>query len=374
MRTHTPRTGARQARHAGAPRRAAAGLAAALTLTLAACAADDADDTADGPDGDGSGTGGGTLTVVTHDSFALSQELLDRFEEESGYDVTYAAPGDAGTLVNQLVLTKGSPIGDVVYGIDTTFAGRALAEDVLAEYRPEALDAQAVEQFAADDSGRLTPVDYGDVCLNADLAWFEENGQAMPETLEDLTDPAYRDLLVVSNPATSSPGLSFLAATVAEFGEDGYLDYWTRLSDNGLLVARDWTEAYSVQFSGSAGEGPRPLVLSYSTSPAFEVVDGAARTTSLLGTCFRQVEYAGVVAGTQNEAGARAFVDFLLTPEVQADIPGQMFMYPVRPDVEMPAEWVEFAPLSDDPHTLAPAEISEGREQWIRDWTDTVLG
>lgn len=347
------------------PRRAAAtGLAALLTLTLAACAS--------GGDGGDDGAASDTLTVVTHDSFALDQELLDAFAADSGYTVSYVAPGDAGTLVNQLALTKDSPIGDVVFGIDTTFAGRAVAEGVLAAYRPDALPAEVAEQYGVEGD-LLTPVDYGDVCLNADLGWFETNGVALPETLEDLTDPAYRDLLVVSNPATSSPGLSFLIATVAEFGEDGYLDFWRALNDNGLLVARDWTEAYSVQFSGSSGEGPRPLVLSYSTSPAFEVVDGQARTTSLLGTCFRQVEYAGVVAGG-NEEGARAFVDFLLTPEVQADIPGQMYMYPAMPDVELPAEWVEFAPLAPEPHTMGVAEISESRETWIRDWTDTVLG
>ena len=343
-------------------------LAAALALTLAGCGSATSGDDATGT------TTPGTLTVVTHDSFALSQELLDRFAAESGLTVSYVAPGDAGTVVNQLVLTKDSPIGDVVFGIDTTFAGRALDEGVLAEYRPAALDADTAERFRADDTGRLTPIDYGDVCLNADVAWFEERTIALPETLEDLTDPAYRDLLVVSNPATSSPGLAFLAATVAEFGEAGYLDYWARLDDNGLQVARDWTEAYTVEFSGSSGAGPRPLVLSYSTSPAFEVVDGAARTTSLLGTCFRQVEYAGVVAGAQNTEGAQKFIDFLLSADVQGDIPGEMYMYPVQPDVELPEEWVAFAPLSPDPHTLDVAEISQGRERWIRDWTDTVLG
>ncbi|WP_232549083.1 thiamine ABC transporter substrate binding subunit [Propioniciclava soli] len=315
-----------------------------------------------------------TLTVVTHDSFALSQELLDEFAAQTGYTVTYVAPGDAGSLTNQLVLTKDSPLGDVVFGIDNTFAGRALDEDVVVPYVAEALPEQEAATFAADDTHRLTPIDFGDVCINADLAWFAEHELGVPTTLEDLADPAYRDLLVVSSPATSSPGLAFLIATVEAQGEDGYLDYWQRLRDNGLLVAQDWTEAYTVQFSGSSGQGPRPLVLSYATSPSFEVVDGATHTGALLGTCFRQVEYAGVIAGAQNEVGAQKFIEFLLSDAVQADIPEQMYMYPVQRSVELPAEWVEFAPLAQRPYTMTPEAITEGRDTWIRDWATTVIG
>ncbi|MDO5533333.1 MAG: thiamine ABC transporter substrate-binding protein [Propionibacteriaceae bacterium] len=317
--------------------------------------------------------GGGALTVVTHDSFSLSDELVAQFETDSGLDVTFVAPGDAGTLTNQLVLTKGSPLGDVVFGIDNTFAGRALAEGVIAPSSPQGLPDADAQALQADDSGRLVPIDFGDVCLNADTAWFEANGKAVPATLDDLVKPEYSDLLVVSNPASSSPGLAFLTATVGAKGE-GWVDYWTQLKDNGLLVAKDWTEAYSVQFSGSAGKGPRPLVLSYATSPAFEVVDGEAPTQALLGTCFRQVEYAGVIEGAANPDGAQQFIEFLLSPEVQADIPGEMYMYPAVRSTELPEEWVTFAPLSEDPFTVPADEIAANRDAWIRTWTSTVIG
>lgn len=319
-------------------------------------------------------TESGTLTVVTHDSFALSQSLLDQFAAETGYTVTYVAPGDAGSLTNQLVLTKDSPLGDVVYGIDNTFAGRALAEDVVVPYQPTGLEESERTTFAADETNRLTPIDYGDVCINADLAWFTEHGLEVPTTLDDLVKPEYRDLLVVSNPAASSPGLAFLVETVAAKGEDGYLAYWQQLKDNGVLVAQDWTEAYSVQFSGSAGKGPRPLALSYATSPAFEVVDGETHTGALLGTCFRQVEYAGVIAGAQNAVGAQRFIEFLVSDEVQADIPEQMYMYPVKHGVELPEEWVQFAPLARRPYTMSAEEITAGRDTWVRDWATTVIG
>ena len=316
-----------------------------------------------------------TLTVVTHSSFNVSQELLDQFAAETGYTVTYTAPGDAGSLVNQLVLTKDSPLGDVVYGIDNTFAGRALAEGVLVPYEAEGLDAVTAGTFAADDTARLTPIDFGDVCVNADLGWFEQRGLALPATLDDLAKPEYRDLLVVSNAATSSPGLAFLAATVAAKGEDGYLAYWQQLKDNGVLVANDWTEAYTVQFSAGGGNGPRPLALSYSTSPAFTVSEDKQSTSTgaLPGTCFRQVEYAGVIAGAQNEVSAQTFIEFMLSHDVQADIPGEMYMYPVVKETELPEEWVRFAPLADKPYTLTAAELSDGRDRWIRAWTAAVL-
>ena len=341
----------------------AAALAAALALT--GCSSSAASTPSSAP---------ATLTVVTHDSFNVSPDLLASFEKSSGLKVTYVAPGDAGTLVNQLVLTKDSPLGDVVYGIDNTFAGRALSEQVTTPYATSALPAADAAALKADDSNRLTPIDFGDVCVNADTAWFAAHNLAVPQTLDDLTKAEYKDLLVVPNAASSSPGMAFLTATVGAKGDPGYLDYWTALKNNGVLVAKDWTETYSVQFSGSAGKGPRPLALSYSTSPASEVVDGASGTQALLGTCFRQVEYAGVIAGAKNPEGAQKFIDFMLSADVQADIPGQMYMYPAVRSTQLPAEWVQFAPLSDAPHTVPAATISADRDRWIRDWTATVVG
>lgn len=309
------------------------------------------------------------LRVVTHDSFHLSDGLLADFEERTGYTVEHITPGDAGALVNQLVLTRDNPLGDVVYGIDNSFAARAVEEDVLEPYRsPDAVET------AFDDA--LTAVDFGDVCVNVDHEWFAAEGVPEPETLADLADPAYADLLVVTNPATSSPGLAFLLATVAAFGEDGWEDYWRDLTANGVRVVEGWSDAYYVDFSGSEGAGPRPLALSYSSSPAAEVPeDGSApRTGALLDTCFRQTEYAGVLRGARNVEGAREFVDFLLSPDVQADIPGSMYMYPVLQGIELPAEWAAHAPASDAPHELAPEEITENRDRWVETWTEIVVG
>ncbi len=312
-----------------------------------------------------------TLTVVTHDSFALPDELKAKFAEESGLDVTYVAPGDGGALVNQLILTKDAPLGDVVYGIDNSFSSRAVQEGIIADYDTPALPPSAT-QFDETD---LTPIDFGDVCINADLQWFSENDLQVPTTLDDLVKPEYKDLLVVTNPASSSPGLSFLLATIAAKGDGAHLDYWSQLVDNGVSVVQSWSDAYYTEFSGADGEGPRPLVVSYATSPAYTISeDGQESTTvALLGTCFRQVEYAGVLEGAQNQEGARQFIDFLLSDEVQASIPENMYMYPVT-DVELPQEWVDFAPLSKQTLTLDPSETSANRDTWIKDWTAKVIG
>ncbi|MBC7309109.1 MAG: thiamine ABC transporter substrate-binding protein [Actinomycetales bacterium] len=342
--------------------------AGALAVSLVACGSgtDEPGPDAGGGATDGALTESDTLTVLTHSSFALPDELKKKFEEETGYTVTYTAPGDAGALVNQLVLTKDSPLGDVVYGVDNTFASRANDAGVLSPYESEA--GSPDESLAA---ANLTPINLGDVCINADKEWFAEHDLEIPATLDDLTKPEYRDLLVVSSPASSSPGLSFLIATIGAKGE-GWLDYWRALDDNGLLVVSGWTEAYYTEFSGADGEGPRPLVLSYSTSPAFTVQDGGSTTEALLDTCFRQVEYAGVITGAQNEVGARAFIDFLLSPEVQAAIPENMYMYPVVADTPLPEEWERFAPLSDHPISVSQEEIGANRDQWIKDWTAAI--
>lgn len=353
--------------------------AGALTvLALAGCSAIGADDGSDGATGDATGASGGTVTLVTHDSFALSDGILAQFEEETGLTVKQVAPGDGGALVNQLVLTKENPLGDLVYGIDTTFASRAIDEGVLQPYNSGAPAAADAAQHAVpdDDEGLLTAVDLGDVCLNVDHAWFAERGVPEPVTLEDLTKPEYKDLLVVTNPATSSPGLAFLVGTAARFGSVQYKDYWARLRDNGVKVAEGWSDAYYTDFSGADGKGPRPIVLSYASSPPSTVPEGGDEPTTgaLLETCTRQVEYAGVLAGAENVEGAQRLLDFLLSDAVQADIPGSMYMYPVSSAVDLPAEWEKWAPLATDPAPIHPKDIEANRETWIAEWTDIVIG
>lgn len=316
--------------------------------------------------------GARTVQLLTHDSFAMDEQVVADFEASSGITLDVRALGDAGALTNQLALTVDDPLGDVAYGVDSTFATRALDAGVFA---PVPVDAPGTERYAVDDTGRLHPVDVGDVCVNADPAALAARGVPEPRGLADLAGPAYRDLLVVEDPATSSPGLAFLLATVEEFGEDGWPDFWRRLRDNGVQVVSGWEEAYTREFSGSSGAGPRPLVVSYASSPAAEVgEDGAPRTRALLDTCYRQVEHAGVLAGSDAGDDARAVVEFLLSEPFQAQVPEQMYVYPARDGVALPASWAVAAPLPADPAELPPAAVQANRERWVEQWRDLVLG
>lgn len=310
------------------------------------------------------------VTLVTHESFELPKELQEQFEKDTGYRLKISKLADAGTLTNQLVLTKDDPVGDVVFGIDNAFATRAIEEGVFDAYAPE-LPAGAEEyELPGDDDDALTPVDTGAVCVNVDSAWFREQGVPEPQTLDDLTKPAYRDLFVVPAASTSSPGLAFLLATIGRYGDD-WADYWKRLTANGTKVVKGWTEAYFEDFTFSGGD--RPIVVSYDSSPAFTLDKAGKRTSTraLLDGCFRQVEYAGVLEseGTNTE-GAHAVVDWLLSPEVQAALPSSMYVFPVADDVELPAEWAKFAKRPDQTEQVDPAEVAEKRKAWLEEWTD----
>jgi thiamine transport system substrate-binding protein len=337
-------------------RRTIAALTAALALVAAGCSA----------------SPGGSLTVVAHDFFAVTPAVLDAFTAETGIQVTVLRGGDAGIVVNQAVLTAGNPVGDVLFGVDTTLASRALDAGVFDPYLSP-LVARVPTEYRIDS--RLTPIDVGDVCVNYDLAAFGPD-LPPPATLRDLTDPRYAGMLVVEDPSISSPGLAFLLATIAEFGESGdytWQDYWTDLRANGVVIAPDWGTAYYGRFSGSGGD--LPLVVSYSTSPDAEVAFAdppidSATTAVLTDGCFRQVEYAGVLAGAAHPREARRFIDFMLGLSFQEDVPGQMFVYPVRPDAALP-DWFQ-APPVDSLH-LDPAVIEANRDRWVAEWTDLVL-
>jgi thiamine transport system substrate-binding protein len=308
------------------------------------------------------------VVIATHDSWAAPKGLIKQFERETGYDVTILPSGDAGELTNKLVLTKDSPIADGVYGIDNTFASRAIDENVFAIYHSGVLPKGEFD--LEEGSEFLTPVDQSDVCVNIDEVWFEREGVAPPTTLEDLTDPTYRGLFVTPGAATSSPGLAFLLATIGEYGEE-WTDYWTRLMDNGAKLAADWEDAYYVDFTQGGGDGARPIVLSYASSPPFTIPQGAKQptTSALLDTCFRQVEYAGVLDDAANPEGARAFIDFLVSRQFQESLPDSMYVFPVDPEAKLPALWAKWAKPSPEPLEVDPADIAEHRAEWLTEWS-----
>jgi len=338
----------------------------AVALLAAACGDDGDQTTADAPDS----SPPTSITLVTHDSFALSDGVLDGFTERTGIEVELLSSGDAGQMVSEAILTAGNPLGDVMFGVDNTFLQRALDAELFVPHESPAL-ADVPDEFELDDEHRVTPIDYGDVCVNY---WIDEV-DASPQTLDDLVDPSYAGQLVVQNPETSSPGLAFLLATIA--GTDDWESFWTRLRDNDVLVTPGWTEAYTVEFT--AGGGDRPLVVSYASSPPVEVLFAEpaideAPTGVLLDSCFRQIEFAGILSGTEHAAEAAELIDYLLGPEVQGDLPLQMFVFPVVEDTELPEVFVEHARIADDPLVIAPEEIEANRDAWTERWNEIVLG
>jgi thiamine transport system substrate-binding protein len=320
-----------------------------------------------------------TLTVMTHDSFAMSEDLKTAFEQEHNVTLQFLASGDVGEALGKAILSAGQPLADVFYGVDNTFLSRALNENIFEPYASPLLSDIPAE-FKLDDQNRALPVDYGDVCLNYDKAYFAEHSIAPPANLEDLLKPEYKDLTVVENPATSSPGLAFLLATVGHFGEAGYLDYWTALRGNGVEVVNDWETAYYTEFSGSSGQGPRPIVVSYGSSPPFEVIyaetppaDAPTGAVTGAGSCFRQIEFVGILAGTPNRDLAEAWVDYMLSTAFQEDMPLQMYVFPVNQNAKLDETFQKYLAVPDAPATVDPQAIADKREAWIEAWTTAVL-
>ncbi|MFI9343747.1 thiamine ABC transporter substrate binding subunit [Streptomyces sp. NPDC052773] len=357
-------------------------------VTLSACGSSDGDQAS------GGGSGSKTVTLVSHNSWAVSKDVLAAFEKKSGYKVKVLEDGDAGQAVNKAILTKDNPQGDVFFGVDNTLLSRALDNGLFQPYEPKGSDRILPEYRADEAKHRVTPVDTGDICVNYDKAYFAEKKLTPPDSFDDLVKPQYKNLLVTENPATSSPGLGFLLGTAAKYGDGGtsrsseaesgggWQDYWKKLKANGVKVVDGWEQAYNEEFSGSAGgkkaKADRPLVVSYASSPPAEVIYAdpkpkTAPTGVAEGTCFRQVEYAGLLSNAGNPEGGKALLDFLIGKEFQDDMPLNMFVYPVREGAQVPEEFVKYGPQAEDPETMDPAKIADNRDDWVKSWTSLVL-
>jgi thiamine transport system substrate-binding protein len=336
---------------------------ALITTLAAACGGDDDNE----------------LVIMTHDSFDISEAVIQEFELANDATVVIQKAGDAGEALVRAILEKGNPSADLLYGIDNTYLGRALDQDIFDTYEPDLLDTVPA-RFILDDTGHVTPIDYGYVNLNYDVAALAELGLSPPTTLEELTTSAWEGQLVVQNPASSSPGLAFLIATVDYFGEDDnydYLDFWRDLKENGLLVKDGWSDAYYTDFTPYGGD--RSLVVSYATSPAAEVFFAATPidvppTGNVLidKATFLQIEGIGILKGANSKNLAKKFIDYALGLRFQEDFPDKMFVYPVNEDAETP-DFFKFAEEPTRPADISAREIGEKRESWIQAWTEVVL-
>jgi thiamine transport system substrate-binding protein len=341
-------------------------LTLAVALVLTACSGDEQSETPE------------TLTLIAHDSFANGAEeagAFAAFTGTTGIDVEILAAGDAGTLVNRAVLSKDNPLGDVLFGIDDTFLSRAIDEEIFQPF--ESTNIETVPDDLRQEDDLVTPIDFGDVCFNYDKAWFEENDVEVPDDLNDLTDPEYAENVTVEHPATSSPGLAFLLATVDAFGEEGWLDWWQQMRDGGINVANDWDTAYYSDFTQYGGDSP--IVMSYASSPPAEVIFAeeppeSAPTGVIESGCYRQVEFAGILDGTDYPESAGELIDYMLSVEFQEQIPLTWFVFPANQDAELPQEFVDHTIIPDSPARLSADEIAENRDRWIDEWVGVMEG
>jgi thiamine transport system substrate-binding protein len=323
---------------------------------------------------------GTTVKVQTHDSFAVSQSVLDEFEAATNIKVVLMPSGDAASMTNAAILTAGNPVADVIYGFDENLLGSVLSNDLLVAYRPGRLG-DVDPSFVIDGSGRATPIDHGDVCVNFDRKALRTSGVAIPTSFEDLTADRLKNRFVVEDPTTSTPGLAFMLATIAAMGggddtssNAAWLRYWKRLKDNGVKVVDSWETAYYGTFSGGSGKGDRPLVVSYASSPPAEVEDtslapDATPTGVITSTCYRQTEFAGILRGASNPRAAAAFIEFMLGRSFQADVPQQMYVYPVVNDTPLPATFEKYTAPVAEPLSIPPVEVARNRDRWIQQWS-----
>ncbi len=310
------------------------------------------------------------VRLAVHKSFSLPKETIARFEREHNAKVTVIEAGSANAMLNKLILSRAKPIADAVYGLDNANIGKAAQSGILAVRQPRSAPT------AASLPGTLA-VDYAYVALNYDKKWFEEKGLPLPKTLEDLAKPAYKNLLVVPNPATSSPGLGFLMANIGGLGETQTFRWWAQMRQNGVKVAKSWSDAYYTDFTHNGGT--RPLLVGYATSPAAEVHFGKGKYTApptgnlfLKGGVFRQVEGAAVLRGANEPELALKLVGFLQSAEVQKALPAEMWVYPAVRNTPLP-EVFRFAEAPKQHYSPGNSQITLKQRQWVSRWTRTVL-
>jgi thiamine transport system substrate-binding protein len=297
------------------------------------------------------------VTLLAYDAFTPQKGIFDAFTAATGAKVKVVTGGDSGVLISKAILTAGTPEGDVLWGLDNTLLSRAQKAELLTSYEP---------------------VDTGDICVNYDKQWFASRNIAPPTSLEDLANPTYKNLLVTQDPVASSPGLGFLLSTIAHFGADNWQGYWKSLKVNGVRIAPDWTTAYSIDFSGSAGKGKYPLVVSYGSSPPAEILYAekpidTPPTAVIESTCFRQTEYVGALRGARNPNNAKLLISYLLDVPFQESMPLSLFVFPTNQKASLPDLFTKFAVAPKNPLTLDPANIEKNRDAWLSSWRDILL-
>jgi len=303
------------------------------------------------------------LTIYAYDSFVSewgpAGKVIPTFEKKYGVKVEVISVGDAGQVLSRAILEKDRPKADIVLGIDNNLLSKALESDILVTYRSPNLK-RIPDELVFDKSHHVTPFDHGFFAIVYDSNTITDP----PKSLEDLAEPAYRKKIILEDPRTSSPGMGFLLWTIAVYG-NRYLDYWRRLMPNILTITEGWDSAYGLFTNGEA-----PMVLSYTTSPAYHVeYENTTRYRAAIFTegNYLQIEGMGILKGAKHPDLARKFIDFTLTDAFQREIPLTNWMFPVDPKVELPKSF-SYAPKPEKILSLDTFIIKRMQDRWIKGW------
>jgi thiamine transport system substrate-binding protein len=307
-----------------------------------------------------------TLTIYTYDSFVSDwgpgADIKRNFEAICDCTVAWVAPGDGVALLNRLKLEGKATTADLVLGLDTSLTAEAAATGL---FGPHGLDPSLAKTPEPWTDATFMPFDYAHFAVVYDT----EKIKTPPRSLDELVhgDPAQK--IILEDPRASTPGLGFLLWMKAVYG-DHAAEAWTALKPRILTVAPGWSDAYGLFTKGEA-----PMVLSYTTSPAYHIV--AEKTERYQAAAFSeghyaQIEVAGVIGASPNLALARTFLAFMMGPGFQDAIPAKNWMLPAGTTSAALPE--AFSRLVKPSKTLSfsPAEVAANRKRWIDEWLNAT--
>lgn len=305
---------------------------------------------------------GKTLTVYTYESFVSEwgpgPKVKEAFEQTCDCTVNFVGVADGVALLTRLKLEGETSKADVVLGIDTNLVEEAKQTGLFEAHGVDAANVQVPGGFSDDV---FLPYDYGHFAVIYDT----EVIKTPPTSLKDLVEGDPSQKIVIQDPRTSTPGLGLLLWVKSVYGDQAP-EAWAKLKDRVLTVTPGWSEAYGLFTKGEA-----PMVLSYTTSPAYHMV--AEETDRYQAAEFSeghyiQIEVAGLLKTAPEKELARQFLAFMLEPGFQDTIPTNNWMMPVAATSEPLPE--AFGKLVQPKTTflMDPAEVAANRQAWIDEW------
>ena len=333
-------------------------------------------------------TNDGKLTIVTYDVYGLTQEMLDNFENETGYEITMLKLDDSGSVLDHLLQHKNNQVADLAIGLDNTYLPVAEDHNVLWKHGLELpnLSSQISESHLTDFAA---PFDHGYICLNYDKSVIDGENYTIPTSLWDLTSEEFNGKVAIPSPETSSPGRAFMSATTYYFDMDednttDWTDWWKEMSANDVIITSGWSEAYEIHYSGGYGQwedghiGDAHFVVSYCHSPGVEAHFGGnytiSATLNLDNLAFHQIEYASIVEGA-NLAAANAFIEYLLSEEINSEMPVQNYMYSILENSSLPEDtgYKYNSVIPDKPAIIDQQSIIDNMDEWLSMWNSAMV-